>query len=147
MGTPGQTVKCTNPKSRVGVAVADAHVSRFNRFRGAGKMEVQVGVTRAVMLMGMGMDPQAEGLPGTPDPETDQQDPHQPFAHRRNGINGEEFPKHQGQNGNECQSRGMPQSPAYPGTPGAMGLVNRQRRNRRQMVRPGQHMEKPRRHS
>ena len=81
MGTPGQTVKCTNPKSRVGVAVADPRVSRFNRFRGAGKMEVQVGVTRAVMLVGMGMDPQAKGLPGTPDPEADQKDPHQAFAY------------------------------------------------------------------
>ena len=106
-------------------------------------MKMHMPVFASVMSVLVSMHLNAERLAHRPNPHRDEQHSDQSFTHRRDLPDGQYRFKENGQHANEQHARRMPQTPAHARHPGSPMTADRQRRHRRQMVRPRQDMEEP----
>ena len=113
-------------------------------FRGV-SVHVEVGVPRSVVHVFVTVDALAHGSPDTPGPDTDQDQSHDLLAPRRQEFQGKELAHQDRHDADQHDPAGMAQTPVESGPPRADISVCRERRYRRQMVGPGQHVNRTRR--
>lgn len=108
-------------------------------------VDVDVRVAPSVMLVLVHVDPLAGRLPDAPHTDRDEHEAYQPFAPARQLLDGENFAQEERRDSHDHHATGMPEAPEETGLPGALLPIGGEGRNGRQVVRPGEHVDRSRR--
>lgn len=114
-------------------------------FRTGMRVQVDMSVTRAVVFMGMRVNLKSERDPSAPQADTDQDQSDEAFTEGGERFEGNQFPKPQHEHSNGDDSGRMSEPPARAGAPRAPRIMDRQRRNGREVIWSGKHVQHSRR--
>ncbi len=110
-------------------------------------MDMHMNVRAAVVLMRVRMDVIRPGPSQSPDAYSDQHDSNESLCPRRHLLDGKESSQAKQERTYENDTRRMPESPSKSRPPGVTMAMCGQRRDRHQMIRPGEDMNQPRHQS
>ena len=147
MGASGQPVQYPHSKSgpRLHVKMRGGLTVRMRRIVvGGTMMYVHVRVAVPVMAVLVYVDSLSHRLPDAPGTDRDEHEAHQPFAPARQPIDGEDFPQEKSRQPHDHHAAGVTQTPQEPGGPGTLLPVGREGRDGRQVVGPGEDVDRAR---
>ena len=107
-------------------------------------MNVDVPVRPPVVLVLVGVNVPREGLAQSPQPDANEHHADETFRPRGKQIHRQNPAQQQRQQADENHAAGVAEAPAQSGQPRPRVSPHRERRDRRQMVRPGEHMNEAR---
>lgn len=106
-------------------------------------VNMKMGVAAVAVPVRMRMNAVRKRMAKTPDADRDQHDSHEPLRNRRNRIDRKAVAKRRRKQADQQHAAGMSQAPANTCGPAALRPAYRKRRYRREMIRPGPHVQEP----
>ena len=148
MGASGQSVQDPHHERspRLYVKMRRSLAVRMRRrVVGGMVMHMDVRVAMSVVLVLMHVHALPRGLPNAPRADRDQHQPHEPFAPAGQALDREHLPQEECRQPDDHHAAGVAEAPEEARGPGTLFPVGREWRDGRQVVRPGEDVDRARR--